>query len=877
MIRKTRKWPKAILVALCSFIFTSYLFSSNWDAEIVVPSGPNPTIGKYKKVELGVDLPGNVDCAIKEYLASESSKCWDQDMITYTTCFFTPPPLNPYAPEEIKLYARFVAPNGTVTTRPGFFYRDFERYNSIPQVPIGSKYQEGEDTWREIPTAYDWRVRFAPDQIGTWTVTLHLEVPEMSINQQLPYSLTFNCIASGKKGYVTSGSSVPAFAKQHLYYEETGETFFAVGENLVLGEFSGLFKNPNDQFGMWCNANDVLKRYNEEMNRFIDELDASGGNFARVTMSARGYSPEWQQLGCYDCHQGASWEFDKIVEKAEDLDLYFMLFLQWHNEFKNKLNYCGLSLYNWDNNLYKGITGSDPAAFFTNPTAKQFFKRRLRYIDARWGYSPQILSYELISEADRVLDNEEDYYDDTEPFQTDLRNWMSEMTDYIRNDLKDGRKRQLLTASFTQAYDYNKVTNPIWSLPNVDLICFHYYHPHEATNYRTRFTLQDYHWNAFYKPVMFNELGTSHSHLFESISDMNLHNNIWATSMMGGFGGGLNWHANAIHELNNQFQENFAALAAFMEGEDLASKQWHARKDRSWGPQVALDWIETFYMADESLNAKKVIGWAHNRSFYGQNLHLHPGNFVLLGGNIPMEVDLGDRLFMAITETYNGNPRFTQEERCSFLFDPLSLSNDYPHTNYPSTGSPNLVQCTVGSPPNSYSKDVPPFDYAFYDPMRAMPSCTLRLYGLEPNQWYETEWYNTRIAGGAVTSSTDKSDLYGQLDIIVPATDFDNRDWAYKVNQTTWSKKTELNSMDNLPIFEMSPNPSQGLVTLSILDKESQGGSLKILNQLGQVVWDKQLRNSNNCEVDLSDQPKGVYFVRFQNATTTQTKKLVLQ
>jgi len=58
----------------------------------------------------------------------------------------------------------------------------------------------------------------------------------------------------------------------------------------------------------------------------------------------------------------------------------------------------------WNQNPYNVALGGpvgQPALFFSNETARNLFKRRLRYVMARWGYSPAVFSWEVIDQLDK--------------------------------------------------------------------------------------------------------------------------------------------------------------------------------------------------------------------------------------------------------------------------------------------------------------------------------------------------------------------------------------------------------------------------------------------------------------------------------------------
>jgi hypothetical protein len=71
----------------------------------------------------------------------------------------------------------------------------------------------------------------------------------------------------------------------------------------------------------------------------------------------------------------------------------------------------------------------------------------------------------------------------------------------------------------------------------------------------------------------------------------------------------------------------------------------------------------------------------------------------------------------------------------------------------------------------------------------------------------------------------------------------------------------------------ITPNPNNGKFLLSINDEQSNSQrEIFIYNSLGQVVC-QQVLNSTACEVDLSSQSKGIYFVKVQSVDKVYTKK----
>ncbi|MCX6350965.1 MAG: T9SS type A sorting domain-containing protein [Bacteroidetes bacterium] len=111
--------------------------------------------------------------------------------------------------------------------------------------------------------------------------------------------------------------------------------------------------------------------------------------------------------------------------------------------------------------------------------------------------------------------------------------------------------------------------------------------------------------------------------------------------------------------------------------------------------------------------------------------------------------------------------------------------------------------------------------------------------------------------GGLLFSGTAKStngDLIGNTT--------KGNGWVVKLNDTSIVTTSFLNttSQTNLNIF---PNPSCGIFNLSSIQEIT--GTLEIINVFGQRVLLKSIKDENRTLIDLSMQPKGVYFVKFIN------------
>lgn len=82
-----------------------------------------------------------------------------------------------------------------------------------------------------------------------------------------------------------------------------------------------------------------------------------------------------------------------------------------------------------------------------------------------------------------------------------------------------------------------------------------------------------------------------------------------------------------------------------------------------------------------------------------------------------------------------------------------------------------------------------------------------------------------------------------------------------------------INEVNNENSFKICPNPNIGLLKLSF-EKSLKNGKLKIFNCLGQTVFSQNI-NESNFEIDISDQPNGIYFVEIGDDDNISRVKLI--
>jgi len=84
-------------------------------------------------------------------------------------------------------------------------------------------------------------------------------------------------------------------------------------------------------------------------------------------------------------------------------------------------------------------------------------------------------------------------------------------------------------------------------------------------------------------------------------------------------------------------------------------------------------------------------------------------------------------------------------------------------------------------------------------------------------------------------------------------------------------------AIDQMKFF---PNPSNGKFTLNFNLAAKGNTEVSILNLEGKTVYSEELKDftgNYNKEIDISANPKGVYFIKIKQGAHAQLKKIVLE
>ncbi|HOS93164.1 MAG TPA: DUF5060 domain-containing protein [Armatimonadota bacterium] len=418
---------------------------------------------------------------------------------------------NPFDPDQVTLDASIRTPSGAKVIVPGFYLIDYDR-----RVEDGA----------EVLTAQSgrWCIRYTPAEMGRHELTAMLHDATGTV---ISDPVGFDVGPSEAQGFVRVSKDDP-----HYLVFDTGTTFFPIGHNLPTYHTSGQL------------ADDALRR-----------MAAAGENYNRWWMYSGGLGLEWEHaVGWYRMDE--AYRLDHALDLAEELGLYYMLCFDTHQDF------IGTNPWDrWFQNPYNKSMGGPcekASDWFTSPEARKAYQKRLRYIVARYGYSPHVLAWEF--------GNEFEGWPDT-PHES-LVAWHREMGDYLKSI--DPFHHMVTTSFWSQ-------TGPadIWELPQMDIVQTHFYLNSDDDMAPRVAEFCKHQYRRFDKPHIFGEFGIR-SH--ESTEDKDpkgwgLHNTFWPA--MATFCAGAPmpwWHENYIDPLDLYF--HFTSIARFTEGLDFARERF---------------------------------------------------------------------------------------------------------------------------------------------------------------------------------------------------------------------------------------------------------------------------------------------------------------
>lgn len=872
-------------------------------------------VEKWEKLEMGLRLPQAYRAAIDSFFVHY----YPNAPSNYTSDpgnLDRPHDLNPYADDSLLLTVRLTNPLGVESTRWGFYMKQGKWSGSSAQAkPVANT----------LSTLNPFTVHFrvTPDMEGPWEFEVRIEAPHTTTVTGVPlaalhytgYGFVCDPPLEDNHGYLQVNQN-----NRRVLQFEDGTPYFGLGVNMDGGR--------NNLSPWW----DYRRHDFRKMKESMGQLSAVGGNFMRIMLLERFLAPEWMNLGVYDAYlatspcepdqgvpdmpgngQFESWVFDSLLFLARENGIYLQVCLEANSPA------ISAEGYGWGNHPYvrhfleprrdtvSGLydvkeyfyTGADSAN--TESGVFYYWKRRYKYMLARWGWSVNLAVLEPFNEIDQMLTYDDFTVSDacnetklTWPKDTLLpayvSAWFTDMAQYVRDpvDTTDlahsplGDARQLFLASYALSNPTFATARRFYSTfsnPQVDLIDAHMYtwpgltdqdQPDVRINEQVN-KVEGFRESFPYpaapleerKPVGAGELNYSTSYdlitngdttryefeqLFHNY-DVSFHNELWSGAFSGKWATGTTWLWHRV----------FWWEGALQVPPDDFGNQWQ-QTSFSNAPgvtnQLDIGLVAPYAIANKSIhhNFKPLAEMLNNADLQASeffNWGFAPQKVYDPSGQIECYYLLNEGGSMAIGWVHNLNA--------------WTLNNFY----FRSADSlQNFLGCTS---PNAD---------------------TVVLPGFAQNHDFFLTWFPTRISATVPTNDTVVSTLTGT--VTLDFSDYAMNGIANNYLDTVHSdygfviapypvqrSMTALNEADSTATgadwdFSLFPNPASATLHL-LLPIDGTPRTIVLLDLTGRDVYTRTGFTGSSFELPIDNMAKGTYCVKVSNATTCKAKVLLIQ
>lgn len=284
---------------------------------------------------------------------------------------------DPTDTRQIAVTVRLTAPDGAPFDLPAFWMQP-QAVTCDETCAVETFAPQGEPRWL---------MRFRPTQVGEWLYTVEARTAE-----------TTRIVTAGRlRVRPSERDGAPQLGRNGRYFSRgEGQPFFPIGINMAWS---------------WSGAGNTRGYL-----AWLEQLARAGGNYARLYVDV----PWFIGLGWHTpaasmaAAQTSAWRLDRILQAAEQHGIALQLVLLWHQGWSTYSD----PPYNppaqparpdlsadWSlnpHNVRRGGTFPTATAFFATEEGRRVFRDRLRYMIARWGYSPSLFAWELTDQLDRL-------------------------------------------------------------------------------------------------------------------------------------------------------------------------------------------------------------------------------------------------------------------------------------------------------------------------------------------------------------------------------------------------------------------------------------------------------------------------------------------
>ncbi len=874
-------------------------------------TGEGLAVPKWEKVELGLGLPEVYRDAIAGFYARYYSN-GPENPVT-PDLLDRAHDLNPYADDSLLLLLHLTSPSGVQKLKWGFYMKEAQW--SDPADPIAVL----EESTGGPLDPYNVRFRFAPDEEGLWQFAITVRAPHTlsSTHDPLPdlhyadYSLECTAPLPDNHGYL----EVHPVNRRILRFQD-GTPFFGMGVNMADTRHWYMQGVPSDWWRQFY-MQDL-----DQMTVSMERLAGVGGNFMRMFLMPYLFAPEWVNAGVYDaykvpllCDQSFSANcnvfdatghegncqtqakgFDILLEHARDHSIYLQLcidpyltgaayetFLWGAHPLVRHFAEANASGRPYDvRELF--FADGDPGNL--NSGAFYYWKRKYKYLMARWGWSVNIAAIEPFNELDHMLgfrehdlssggqcdvcpENQVDW-----PAQPQLPGiidqWFTALSQYIRDPALPaqpensplGESDKLLACSFGMLgmpVDYYDLLGN----SAIDLIDVHRGMGESTLELSSsweesqlfRSTNPS---NGHYKPFNRGEHNyyamvdadndPSNGKEYESSKvylnyDVSFHNEIWASAFFGNYATGTTWHWERI----------------FWWKDGLPGAPHPNNPYQTTPPSNVLNAVNNIDLG---------LGYGfpiRNRTLYH---HFKPLRDFL--------TDLNIQALGLFDEEYTSHQivldPWSPDYECYYM---MNSTNDvaigwvhnmraYWKNNYwVRAGTENILGCTV--PQNS--------------------SPTISIAGFPAGDYY-VSWFPTRMNTTVCPADYQVSSSGGFVSLQFQPGDFNaitsnwldtlHSDYAFVVAPFSVKNAVETISEKNGHYdFSIYPNPAHDRVTISLQD-DDEIVSIILYDQTGRMIGTTSGSGGSTHRMVLPDMEPGMYLVEVRSDSGQGTKKLII-
>lgn len=231
-----------------------------------------------------------------------------------------------------------------------------------------------------------WQARFAPREVGRYRYRVELRQAKQL--QPVGQSGSFTVKPSLARGFLRPASD-------WTFRFDNGDLFRGIGENFC-------WEHRDHDDSKYFGALHEDPRFNYEA--MFQKLSRHGANFIRTWMIYWNLPVDWRWVDNASRYSPSASRFnesgiarmDAFITAAEKHGIYVMLTLDPH---------VALLGDGWEHSVYNRKNGGHAATvaeFFSAPLAREQYRDKLRFLVARWGYSPNIAAWEFFNEIDNV-------------------------------------------------------------------------------------------------------------------------------------------------------------------------------------------------------------------------------------------------------------------------------------------------------------------------------------------------------------------------------------------------------------------------------------------------------------------------------------------